>query len=126
MGGMKTSAVILGVVATGVCATPATSDLSRDFAGCVGRYSAMLEHAWLMQAPEAEEYERLRGAFLSLLDAVGNTSSPDALNHRIEAKVAQATLLQQASFGTDAARSEWAQERSEEFLASCRYLLLDG
>lgn len=101
-------------------------DLPREFADCAGRYSAMLEHAWLMQLPEAEEYARLRAAFVSLLEASGGGTAGDGLHLRIDSKVAHARLLHLSSFGRDREIAGIARRRSEAHLSRCRRLVLGG
>ena len=126
MGGMKT--LVVGCLASVLLAPAAGAaiDLPRAFAECAGRFSASMEHAWLMQDPGADRFERDRAAFVDLLDAVGGASGRQALAQRIDAKAAQARLLQEASFGTDSERAAWALRRADEQLATCRLLLLGG
>ena len=105
---LKTLAMTLVVLASSHGAARAMIDLPREFATCAGRYSAMMEHAWLMQAPEAAEYARLRAAFLALVDAVDDGPGGVTINRRVEAKAAQAELLRMATFGTEPGRATWA------------------
>lgn len=126
MGGMKTLAVGYLALMLLASAAGAAVDLPRAFAECAGRFSASMEHAWLMQDPDAAAFERDRAAFAGLLDAVGAPQGQQVLALRIDAKAAQARLLQEARFGTDSDRAAWALRRAEEQLATCRLLLLGG
>lgn len=126
MSGLRTIAACLVAISASVASGRADTDLTAIFAGCAGRFSAAVEHAWLMQDPLSDEIEARRRAFLSLLDAMGAGEDADALARRIEAKAAQAALLRDASFGTDKDRAAWAESRATAQLAHCRQLLLDG
>ena len=126
MSGLKT--LIVSLCSVVLCAAPASSltDLARDFATCTGQLSAMVEHAWLIQDPRSDKYDEDREKFLALLEAVGAGTDPAALNQRIEAKVALMSVLNEARFGTDEARSMRAERRAEAQLAACRLMLLGG
>lgn len=124
MGGKRTLSVCVAL-ATFSCPAVAAGGLPHEFADCAGRYSAMLEHAWLMSEPAAD-YERTRDAFVALLEAVDAAPTATVLGRRIEAKAAQAELLRAATFGSDADQAEWARRRYEILLGLCRRLLLDG
>lgn len=113
---------MLAALAVGVVAnTPgAANPLARDFAHCAGRYSALVEHQWLVDGPASEHSARMRDAFVQMTEAV---SGPDgaavALNWRIEAKVAQAALLSRAW----TARDKAAEARSAQLLQACADLI---
>lgn len=100
--------------------------LHQAFAGCVGRMSAEMEHAWLVgNDPTRIEADRL--TFLSLLDAtLPSGAERTALAHRIDAKMAQAALLTIGSFADDARRAEQARLRARYHLSHCRQMLLDS
>ncbi len=125
MSGLKTLAPALFALTLSFLPARAMTDLPQVFAECAGQFSATMEHAWLMQDPRADEFAADREAFLSLLEAAGGEGG-DALNRRIAAKAAQASLLQQAAFGTDSDAALWARRRAEGQLATCRLLLLGG
>ncbi|MCF1707252.1 hypothetical protein L0V05_00340 [Tabrizicola sp. J26] len=128
MGGLQR---FLAVSSLGLCGiaqtTPAlaqTADLD-IFATCAGRFSALLEHQWLLSDPRADETERQRTAMLSLVEAVvPSGGEAEALNRRIEAKVALANLLSEATFGRLETTATQAARRSEELIGACRGLLL--
>ncbi|MBY5972171.1 hypothetical protein KUV28_07430 [Ferrimonas balearica] len=105
----------------------ALPDAPRLLASCTGRLSALLEHQWLMAAPEAEATEDLRARMLALLAAATDPApAPDItralLAARVEAKAAQAALLTRATFGTPSPR---AARRARSEIARCRALLPD-
>lgn len=103
----------------------AHDDLAMVFAACAGRYSAELEHAWLMNTPQAEELASTRADLLALLEAVMTPETArDALNYRIEAKIAQSALLTTAEFGTNPERTKAAKRLAERHLKGCKRLLL--
>lgn len=99
------------------------------FASCAGRYSAAMEHAWLMGKDDTAAQARRR-QFLDLIDALrpaafdAGLTGPALLDARITAKFAQARLLQLATFHTDAARKRRAQAASRRAMAPCAALLL--
>ena len=71
--------------------------LAYIFATCTGRFSAELEHAWLMGNPETESIAHRRAQFEDLLYAVATDGEHrNLLNRRINAKQAHAQILQQA------------------------------
>jgi hypothetical protein len=102
-----------------------TDDPVRIFATCAGRMSAVMEHQWLTDGPGSEETKLLRDAHLALLEA---TASPEmtglALNWRIDAKVAQANLLNLASFGPHPTARRLAHLQAERLTEACTALLL--
>lgn len=105
----------------------AENDLVKSFASCTGRYSAEMEHAWLISDPRADEFEARRLSFVALLDA---TVTPDTarqtLHYRINAKHAHAGLLQVARFNLDTSRANAARSAAARLLSQCDYLLLGG
>ncbi len=110
-------------------ATPtlASPDLVQTFAGCAGRMSAQMEHAWLVNDPAAPDYEGQRLTFLTLLDAtLAQGQERDALHHRIESKLAHASLLTIATFSDRPDRAKQARMRAKWHLMSCTEMLLDS
>lgn len=106
-------------------ATPGKlADPVSTIAGCAGRLSALMEHKWLM-GEDADHIQRRREAMVEILDAM---MSPDTgrtvLARRIEAKQAQARLLQRSVFNDDKDDAERARVRAEIAIASCEALLL--
>ena len=105
----------------------ATQDLAQMFAGCAGRMSAQMEHAWLTNDPAADAYEGQRLTFIALLDAtVPKGQERAALHHRIDAKLAHASLLTIASFSDRPDRAAHARMRAEWHMTACTELLLDS
>lgn len=101
--------------------------LYKTFATCAGRYSAELEHAWLMGAPDAAELEQRRQQFVGLIEAVLlDDQQRLALNQRVLAKAAHRQLLTQATFSQDASLRTWALTRARSETAYCRGLLLES
>lgn len=86
-----------------------------------------MEHAWLLGSDEAETYQDQRLTFVSLLDAtVAQDRKQRAMNYRIEAKLAHAALLSTASFSDDLSRATRARAAADQYLVSCKRLLLDS
>jgi hypothetical protein len=112
----------LAILAVGLFASSsATADpLLRQFSLCAGRLSALMEHQWLVDGPASETTSRQRDAMLALVEAV---LPPDqatrAMEWRIEAKVAQAALLNRASFAKDPV----AEARADTLVQQCLALV---
>lgn len=126
MSGLKRLALAISACAALPSHAMTPIDLPYEFATCAGRYSAMMEHAWLMRLPEAETYAKMRSAFISLLEATDDGPEKIRLGQRIDAKVAQANLLRTATFQSDADLARMAREQSDLSLAMCRRLVLGG
>ncbi|WP_428511583.1 hypothetical protein [Roseovarius sp.] len=124
MSGLRTFLVLCCL-----CAGSASfaAPLPEIFAGCTGRLSAELEHAWLMQDPDADILETRRARFEQLLAA---TSTPDQrshlLDHRIRAKKAHARILSTAQFSRDTDRAGWARQRANAEIGYCQSFLLES
>lgn len=102
-------------------------DLPWIFTACAGRYSAEIEHAWILGRSETTQYENQKQAFVTLAEAITpDPGSPELLNHRIEAKYAQARLLTLATFQTDPKRARLAQRMASTHINACKMLLLGG
>ena len=120
----KASAGILGLTllfqAPPLCAA---TDALPLFATCTGRFSALIEHQWLTgEASDSTAADR--AAMLALLEAVtGADQRTEAMALRVEAKLAEAALLEQASFGPVANRL-WARARAQTLVEECRSMLL--
>ncbi len=125
MSGLKTLLAVL--IALPMPGLAVEQRLISEFATCAGRFSAELEHAWLMYDERAGEIERRRLLFIDLLNAtIPNEQRRHALNLRIEAKVAHASLLTQATFSQDRERAFWAVRRAESEIAYCTSFLLES
>ena len=125
---VRTSLAIVALTSALVgplAAAPATDDrLTLTFATCAGRYSAAMEHAWLM-GRDGALHEARRAGMVSLVEAtMGPGSGRIVLARRIEAKAALAVLLARASFGGDATVTRRAGMRANRLLAACDALLL--
>ncbi|MEP5731584.1 MAG: hypothetical protein ABJL67_19670 [Sulfitobacter sp.] len=105
----------------------AQDNLPWIFADCAGRYSAEMEHAWLMRTSEGSGHDAQRKVFASLIEA-SSTDIPDSalLAHQIQAKQAHAQLIRSATFLKDAKRASFAHNTAETFIRLCQKLLLGG
>jgi len=125
MSGLKTFLVLL--IALPMPGRAAEDPLVSAFAACAGRFSAELEHAWLMNDERASEFEYRRAQFIDLLNAtVPRDRRRHALHLRIDAKMAHAQLLSQASFSGKADRSLWAVRRAKSEIDYCTRFLLES
>ncbi|PZQ96878.1 MAG: hypothetical protein DI533_15040 [Cereibacter sphaeroides] len=98
---------------------------ARTFAFCAGRLSALMEHQWLFSDPLADQTMAQRDAMLALTEAIAAPADQAKLVlWRVEAKTAQAELLNIASFGTNKTTAARAAQRSEELVSACSALLL--
>jgi hypothetical protein len=100
---------------------PASADpLLREFSVCAGRFSALVEHQWLVDGPASEASAGTRDSLLAL---VGSVEEPGmaaiAMGWRIEAKAGQARLLSRAHFAQDPV----AAARSADLLQACAELI---
>jgi hypothetical protein len=111
----------LAVLVLGVTSSPAAADpLLREFSVCAGRYSALVEHQWLVDGPASEISTLQRDNLLALVDAVAEPGQQNtALNWRIDAKAAHGALLNRAYFAQD----ETAAARSKQLLQACAALI---
>ena len=96
-----------------------------QFATCAGRFSALMEHQWLVDGPASDQTAVIVANMSALVQAVlTEGQGRRALAWRIEAKAAQRALLMQADFGADIPLRQRAQARTEVLLGACRALLL--
>jgi hypothetical protein len=108
------------------------SERALAFAACAGRYSAEVEHRWLLAPTESAEPEARRDAFVALLDAVMDDALARglpphmAMATRIEEKAVQAALLQRAAFHPEPVVSEISRIAAARRLAACGVWLLDA
>ncbi len=103
---------------------------TKIFAACAGRLSALEEHQRLFDGPLSERTAETLSLFNVLIDAtlpdavtIG-FSGRDALAWQIDAKMAQAQLLQQAFFGTKPARNLRARDLATRYIQSCEKLII--
>lgn len=126
MSGLKTL-VLAGVVWTIAPSAFALGPLHHVFAACVGRFSAEMEHAWLIGDAEADALQDRRRSFIALMDAtMPADAARDTLAYRIDTKIAHAALLTTASFDQDMRRAQQAKVTARAFRLSCEQLLLDS
>ncbi|MFK7764030.1 MAG: hypothetical protein AB8B62_12260 [Roseobacter sp.] len=107
--------------------TQAQDGITQTFAGCLGRTSAELEHAWLMGTPNADALQTQYTAFDDLLQASQPPEDARAiLKYRIEVKMAHASLLTNASFEQDETRATRSRYLAARYMSACETLLLNG
>ena len=127
MSALRTIGFGLALMILTVGGSQALDDLTRDFAYCAGRYSAEMEHAWLMSDTASDVPEAKRAAFVELLEAVApEGSGSSVLHYRISAKAAQSALLARSSFAGDADIAENAREQAASLVRACDRFLLQG
>ena len=108
------------------------SERALAFAACAGRYSAEMEHLWLVAPADSAVPAARRDTFLGLLDAVVTDAMARGLPPhlplatRIEEKAAQAALLQRAAFHLDPVAADAARAAAERRIAACGVWLLDA
>ena len=126
MGGLKT--IFVASLMFTVGAPAQTSEpIHFVFAACVGRFSAEMEHAWLLGDPEAEIHQSHRRSFIALMDASMPAQGGRAtLAYRIDHKMAHASLLTAASFDQDSRRAAQAKIIAKSYRQRCERLLLDS
>lgn len=101
-------------------------DLVSTFAGCVGRFSALVEHQWLFSDPDADRTEAERDAMVSLMEAIMTEAEMrQAMHVRLMSKAAHAGLLRRATFNDDIQDATWALGRAEAEIGQCRALMLN-
>ena len=77
------------------CAPAFVEPLLKEFAVCAGRFSALVEHHWMVDGPASDASAGTRDSLLALVEAVQDPGmEATAMGWRIEAKVAQKALLQ--------------------------------
>lgn len=130
MGIMKTImtvfALCTGLATPAVALTEGPRERAQVFATCLGRASAEMEHRWLMGGG-AEAEQRRRALFEDLLTAIAPASGlpgRDILDLRIRAKMAQAQLLQIATFHTDPDRKQRATAAARNAMRPCDLLVI--
>lgn len=134
MSSLKTfvGAPLIAILVAGpaVALPSSTQDRIQTFAYCAGRISALEEQQRLFDGPASErtaarlrDFETLIAALLPYARDEG-IDGPQILNWRIDAKMAQAQLLQTAVFGTDEDRARHARDLADSYIATCQQLLL--
>ncbi|MDO6587939.1 hypothetical protein Q4543_20720 [Salipiger sp. 1_MG-2023] len=104
--------------------------LAADYAVCLGRLTALLQHSWLIQDPLADALELRRDWVRALYDATrlplpGETQAGRELNMmlRIRAKRDQLALLETGSFNDDARRARLAETTAMNQLFTCHRMI---
>ncbi|MBY6116272.1 hypothetical protein KUW09_19450 [Mameliella alba] len=98
-------------------------------AACQARYTAVLEHAWLMQGDT--EAAAMRRDFFAAMQSALTRNIPhrhdierQLLTFRIAQKHAASDLLTTARFGSDARRARIALSLVSRQLAECDWLVI--
>jgi len=126
MSRMKTL-LLAGVILPFTAPAFASGPLHYVFAECVGRFSAEMEHAWLLGDDRADLHENRRHTFIALMEAtMPSEAARDILAYRIDNKIAHAALLTTASFGQDERHAQRAKIIARTYRQSCEQLLLDS
>jgi len=119
------------ILSSSVVAMPGSAtERVQIFAACAGRLSALEESERLFDGPQSEKTAEHRSMFDMMIEATLPDAKSEGMNGRtalhwqVDAKMAQAQLLQLAVFGTDAERKAQAQAHSDHHIAICRQLLL--
>ncbi len=116
-------ALNLGVQATG--ATAQTADPLYPFATCTGRLSALVEHQWMMSDPGSDASAAVRDSLSALTEAVlAEGQRRQAMEWRLNAKIAAAGLLNRATFVSDSVQAARASQRAAAMIEACRALVL--
>ncbi len=126
MGILKT--LLVSAMLAAWTAGPAPANNLNDplivFAGCAGRFSAQMEHHWLMGRDPSHVQQR-RQDMIDLLEAIQPPGrGKEVLARRLEAKYAQAVLLQRAEFTADPVEADHARNHAISAIATCSALLL--
>lgn len=126
MGALRTClAALIAATAFAGPTFSGTDSLLYTFANCAGRLSAQMEYAWLVSDGNSDRAEAQRAAMVSLVEAITPPGQGhQVLNWRVDAKMAQARLLQRATFNADDADAQWAARRAETEITYCTSLLL--
>ncbi len=108
-------------------AAQAASDLHQQFAQCVGRLSAQIEHDTKVQAERIGETKSLLAAFQDLTEATAlQTHWRDTIDMRVRAKLAHQAILNRTIESTKSSEARWAERRAAAEIARCRSFLLGG
>lgn len=137
MGGLKTLLLVLTCAASTFATTSAAqrlpwspSERVQLFATCAGRYAALAEHQRFFDGAASERAMDMQHLFQDLIDATmpeavdWGMPGRQALNWHVTAKMATASLLNSANFGTNERRREIDFAAAEAYLAECKGLVL--
>ena len=91
---------------------------------CVGRFSALLEHQWLIGGADANATATARQTMLNLLDTAPMSDPVAQLARRIEAKQLLARVLQRADLATASREKFMARARADHEIGECTALIL--
>lgn len=119
-------ALLSGLAGPLAALSPEPKDRAQIFATCLGRYSAIMEHHWLMgeDAKTAVSHRQMFEMLLFDVAPASGLGGPEILDMRIRAKRAHAHLLQTATFHTDPARKRMAAATLRRAIRPCDMLIL--
>ncbi|MEM6940998.1 MAG: hypothetical protein AAF943_08395 [Pseudomonadota bacterium] len=124
---MRTRLYILAFLCLLGAPVSAHPNPAQSFAACAGRFSAEMEHAWLLGTSHLTQHQTSLATFVSLVEASAPTGSRRSLFHlRVEAKLAHARLLHAGTFVREVKRAAFARATAAHFIRECRKLLLGG
>lgn len=122
--------ISLGLV---MAATPAGAFISDSdpqlhfFATCAGRLSALMEHQWTYDTAAVAQTTAQRSEMIDLVFAImPENAGRTVLLMQVEAKHAQAGLLQRAAINRDPADANWARARADALLTECTSVLVSS
>ncbi|MGP6086609.1 hypothetical protein [Antarctobacter jejuensis] len=106
--------------------SPEPRERTQIFASCLGRYSAIMEHNWLMGEDSADAVSHREVFEMLLFDVApaSGLSGPEILDMRIRAKMAHAHLLQTSTFHRDPTRKQLATANLRRAIRPCEMLIL--
>lgn len=130
MSSLKTylTGIVLGGVLSTLCAPAqafSADEQLRFFAQCAGRLSAQMEFQWMFDGNASERTKQDRKAVIEILDSmIPAGRGREVLNWRIEAKQAQAVLLNRSTFIQDQRQARMAGKMAIRHLNECRSVLI--
>jgi hypothetical protein len=97
----------------------------RFFAQCAGRLSAQMEYQWMFDGASSERTKAERQTVIDILETmIPEGRGREVLHWRIEAKLAQAVLLNQGTFGQDERQARMATKLALRHVNECRAVLI--
>jgi len=135
MGGLKTLALVFTLLAPAAAAQGlpwSPSERVQVFATCAGRYAALAEHQRFFDGAASERAMQMQEIFEDLIEATmpeavdWGMPGRQALDWHIAAKMATASLLNSANFGTNERRREIDGAAADTYLQECRGLVFTG
>lgn len=135
MGGLRTLLLILAGAASTAGATTlpwSPSERVQLFATCAGRYAALAEHQRFFDGAASDRATDMQEIFQELIEATlpeavdWGMPGRQALDWHITAKMATASLLNSAEFGTNQRRREIDGAAAQSYLLECQGFVFAG